>query len=189
VKGDVKLLATGKKAIARAIVKSIGSILLFAWLCWKVIPCGFDSIQIDDDYNNQYYQYYQYYQYFDAWREDEGEDPHCLILKSIDLPTSKMIGMFFRFLRNFFLATLIFFDVMMLTLESCEPDLVVDFYARVNDDDNNDDDASKKGDVKKSTPEIKDENKDETDEIGMFPIPIPMTKIFSKQATDEEEKV
>jgi len=119
--GDRDTLEHGMKAKARFYTTILGILILLVWFCWKIIPCGMNA-----------------------------EDPHCIVLTSVQINTKKVVTIFFRFLNTMFLAKVIFMDLIILSMLRLETSAVSDlaFYSHgkmeedehkeENDDENED---------------------------------------------------
>jgi hypothetical protein len=97
--GDPKSLSSGWKVKTRLSMKILGVILLVAWILSAFIPCiGLTSENIESI-----------------------TSARCLMLYDIDLDMQAMSTFMFRFLHNWIISKIIFFDVIMLTVARCEP--------------------------------------------------------------------
>ena len=97
--GDPKSLSSGWKGKTRLSMKILGVILLVAWILSAFIPCiGLTSENIESI-----------------------TSARCLMLIDVDLDMQAMSTFMFRFLHNWIISKIIFFDVIMLTVARCEP--------------------------------------------------------------------
>lgn len=108
IEGDTNELDTGRKAKAMRYSGTIGVILLVVWFAVKVIPCN---------------------------SSDNMEELHCLVFKSLSITPLKIIKTLVFFLRNTLFSKVLFSDLILSSMSSCEPKFLLWTYGTEDEND------------------------------------------------------